>query len=387
MIEIKTGIYTQKEFQEKIKNPYTTFLKGKGNNVCVGEGFLVKVATNIGVSEISNHQNEINKLDKLEQLPYSPDIIMDHTIVKLKKPFWKTIVNTFSGPVGTLPHYLSYDSEKGICETEFLERLHEMAEFGVSFVTLHPTANEKLLEIAKKTRVLPTTARGGGIILSDNKINQRNENIISKNFDSILEILKKHNMAISIGTTFRPSNIFEALDEVHIEETKLQSEFVSKARERGVDTMMEGVGHIRLSQIQEYGDIIKKIKVPFMPLGPIPTDASISFDHVASAIGASHLGMQGVAKVFHSVTREEHTGNVPNFESIIEGLKSARVAAHSVNISLFPEYAQIDKNVALTRSYNKTCVTNQGLFLENESDKFEPGCMRCNNECPLTLKY
>jgi phosphomethylpyrimidine synthase len=66
---------------------------------------------------------------------------------------------------------------------------------------------------------------------------------------------------------------------------------------------MEGVGHIRLSDMEKYAKIIKRINVPFMPLGPIPTDASVGFDHIASAIGASHLGFLGVAKIFHSITR------------------------------------------------------------------------------------
>ena len=131
--------------------------------------------------------------------------------------------------------------------------------------------------------------------------------------------------------------------------------------------------------------MIRKIGVPFMPLGPIPTDASVGFDHVASAIGASQLGYLGIAKIFHSITREEHTGNVPSIDSIIEGLKSARTAAHIVNISLFPNYATLDKHVALTRAHNKTCVINQGLFAEDTNESYSAGCNRCKHECPLIL--
>lgn len=383
--EIQEGILSENEAAKLLHQTNTVLLKGRNKDVAVGEGFLIKVCTNIGVSNPSDLQFELDKLQLLTNAKFAPDIIMDHTIVNLKKPLWKTLVDDFTGVIGTLPHYLTYNTKTGIDETELLERICEMAEYGVGFITIHPTANKHLLSLAKKDRVLPTTARGGSIVLKDLDINKRKENVYEKNFIEILKILRENNMAVSIGTTFRPSNVFEALDKVHIEETKLQAEFVRTAKENGVDVMMEGVGHIRLCDMVRYADIIRKIDVPFMPLGPIPTDASVGFDHVASAIGATQLGYLGVAKIFHSITREEHTGNVPSIDSIIEGLKSARTAAHIVNISLFPNYATLDKHVALTRAHNKTCVINQGLFAEDTNESYTAGCNRCKHECPLVL--
>lgn len=387
IIEVQEGLFSILKISKKLQSSLNTILKGREINVCVGNDFLIKVATNIGVANVKYFDTEYKKLLTLSKSNYKPDIIMDHTIVKLKKSFWKVIIDNFGGPVGTLPHYLVYRPNKGIDEVELLERISEMAESGVSFFTIHPTANEYLLEIANRDRVLPTTARGGGIILSDIKLNKRNENVFEKNYNKILQILQKHKMSISIGTTFRPSNVFEAMDEVHLKETYLQAEFVNKAKEYGVGVIMEGVGHIKLIDLKKYAMIIKKLKVPFMPLGPIPTDASISFDHVASAIGASYLGMLGVAKIIHSVTREEHTGGVPSISSVIEGLKAAKVAAHVVNISLFPNYKNMDKNVALTRAHEKTCAINLGLFKKTAQTVYKPGCNRCKNECPLSLNY
>lgn len=381
--EIENGLLSIENVSYLLKQKNTTLLKGKQKSIAIGKGFLIKVCTNIGVSNPNDLHFELKKLEQLNSAKFAPDIIMDHTIVPLKKPLWETLVDSFSGAVGTLPHYLTYNPKTGIDEVELLEMISRMAEYGVSFITIHPTANTQLLALAKQCRILPTTARGGSIVLSDLKINNRNENVYEKNFLSILKILKKHKMAVSIGTTFRPSNIFEALDKVHLEETKQQAEFVKIAKEYGVDVLMEGVGHIKLNDMNEYAEIIKAIDVPFMPLGPIPTDASVGFDHVASAIGASQLGILGIAKIFHSITREEHTGHVPTIDSIVEGLKAARVAAHAVNIALFPAYATIDKRVALAKAHNKTCVVNQGLFIENMQESYTAGCDRCKHECPL----
>lgn len=45
-----------------------------------------------------------------------------------------------------------------------------------------------------------------------------------------------------------------------------------------------------------------------MPLGPIPTDIAIGMDHIAAAIGATIMGIEGCANIISTVTREEHTG-------------------------------------------------------------------------------
>ena len=71
--------------------------------------------------------------------------------------------------------------------------------------------------------------------------------------------------------------------------------------------------------LKKYISLIRKDGyIPFMPLGPIPTDRAIGWDHVSSAIGASHMAFEGGADIINSVTREEHTGGIPSLNSIYE---------------------------------------------------------------------
>jgi phosphomethylpyrimidine synthase len=148
---------------------------------------------------------------------------------------------------------------------------------------------------------------------------------------------------------------------------------------------MEGVGHLPLSRIQEYCSYIESIKTPLMTLGPIPTDATIGFDHVSSAIGATVIAMYGNLGIINSMTREEHTGKIPSEDSIIEGLKSARVAAHSINLMRFERYRDIDDAIADNREMSRTCVVNGGIF--NATIPIKEGCDRCRYMCPLTTVY
>lgn len=351
----------------------------------IGPQMLLKVNTNIGVSNITSLEIELRKLKYLAGLKYAPDTMMDHTYVPVERPLWKYMVEEFHGPVGTLPHYSTFVADSGIDRGRLLETIEEMAQGGVSFMTLHPTASVSLLEIAKKCRRIPTTSRGGGVVLKDAILNKRDENIFVDNFSDILKLFKKYNMTLSIGSTFRPACINEALDLVHLEETKEQKKYIDFAKANGVNVMMEGIGHISHEMIPNYCDIINKYNTPLMPLGPMPTDATIGFDHVTAAIGATIAALNGNVGIINSVTREEHTGDVPSDESIVEGLKSARVAAHIINIARFPKYREIDDVIAYYRANSRSCVIKGGIFSDNTVNENGAGCSRCRYECPLTI--
>lgn len=148
---------------------------------------------------------------------------------------------------------------------------------------------------------------------------------------------------------------------------------------------MEGIGHMTLDKIAEYAEMVKTYGVPFMPLGPITTDAAVGEDHISNAIGAAYIAFLGAAHVLNSITREEHTGKVPTQESIIEGLRAARIAEHSVNIAKFPQVLEPDRQVSDKRAGNYTCVVEGGLFSSSAERRFSMGCSRCGSECPLIL--
>lgn len=382
--ELYYGIFSESAIQDKIKEGELRFFKAK-RPVLIGTSCLLKVNMNIGVSDPNNYDTEINKLTKISALPFRPDSMMDHTIVPLKKPLWQSMVETFDGAVGTLPHYLPFDENEGIKEKDFFDNLLAMARGGVSFMTLHPTADISIYEraVASK-RIVPTTSRGGYVLLKDQAINHRSRNLIAERFDEIMEILREYGMAVSIGTVFRPATIWEALDEFHREETILQKQYINIAKAHKVPVIMEGIGHISLDKMDEYAELIRSYNTPLMPLGPMISDEIIGFDHITNALGGMAIAQTGVVGMINSVTREEHTGKVPSFDSILEGLKAARVTAHCYNISKFPQYKKATEVIGVTRAQHETCVQRGGIFaFENLDDSESTSCTRCRRECPL----
>lgn len=382
--ELNYGIYTEQEVKQKIADGEVLYFKAK-RPVLIGVSALLKVNMNIGVSDKSSYETEIKKLNEISKLPFRPDSMMDHTIVPLEKSLWKSMVETFDGAVGTLPHYLPFDEAAGINENDFFDNLFDMAKGGVSFMTLHPTADIEIYSRAvKSNRIVPTTSRGGYVLLKDQVINKRKENIIAANFDKIMDIFHQYGMAVSIGTVFRPATIWEALDTFHREETVLQKKYIDIAKEHKVPVIMEGIGHIPLDKIGEYADLISGYKAPLMPLGPMPSDEIIGFDHISNALGGLAIAQTGVAGMINSVTREEHTGKVPSFDSILEGLKTARVTAHCYNIGKFAQYKKATEVIGVTRAQHQTCVQRGGIFaFENVDDSESFKCTRCRRECPL----
>lgn len=382
--ELKEGLILEQDLSRELKEKRAIILKGRNRAILVGGNSLLKVNTSVGVNDRRFLESEIEKVAKIVLSGYQPDLMMDLSTVLLKKPLYSHIQEIFDGAIGSLPHYLCFNESNGIDANLLLEEIEKQASAGISFFTLHPTPNKALYEEAKKIRLTPVTSRGGSMVIRDMYINRRDENVIADNFDEILKIIKKYDVGLSIGTTFRPATTVDALDAAHSEEILIQKNFIDRAQKSGVMVMMEGLGHATLDKIEKYVKLVKShIDIPIMPLGPIPTDASVGEDHISSAIGATFMAHFGGADVINSVTRDEHTGGIPDTNSILEGLRAARIAAHSVNISRFPLLDEIDRSIARLRGENYSCVVEGGLFSESSRQRFNMGCSRCGRFCPL----
>jgi phosphomethylpyrimidine synthase len=388
--EAVEGLATAGAIREGLGAGTLLALRGTARTVVVGEGALVKVTTNIGCSDPRLVDVEFEKADRISGVGYRPDLMMDLSIVRPPRPVYRHLVERFGGPVGTLPHYLCYKPRKGIDAALLLEEIERQAAAGVAWMTLHLAVTRELYETARRTRLTPVTARGGGLVVEDLYLHDRRDNIMSELFPEILAILRRHGTALSLGTTFRPSNVVDALDQVHVGELELQGRYIEEARRQGVGVMLEAVGHMGLAEAAAFTDIVRRklgYNLPVMTLGPIPTDAAVGEDHIANAVGGAYLAMLGGTNVLNSVTREEHTGRVPNVDSVMEGLRAARIAAHSVNMAKFQLDVAVERDVVSKRAANYTCVVEGGMFTESARTRFSMGCARCGNECPLIINF
>lgn len=343
------------------------------SGLTVGQDAPVRVNCNIGCNSEDEYSKELAKIKAIKETGAVPDMMMDLSLVRMQKPLYLVAQEKLQVETGTVLSYIPFCKDKGLEWEICKDYLYELCDNGISFVTIHFTANNELLQLATETRKVPVTSRGGGMCLYDQKINNH-DNQFYAHIDEIAEIVCRYDVAVSLGSTFRPANIFEACDEVHIKETQKQLEVCKYLQSKDVKVMVENVGHIGLDKIEQHANVLRKFCAPIMPLGPLPTDVALDMDHINNAIGASFAAYLDCAHIINSVTRYEHSHSDFSVESIIEGIKTARLAAHVVNVSKGIDL-DCDRKIATLRENNKSCMIDGAT------------CSRCSNVCPLKQTY
>ena len=124
----------------------------------------------------------------------------------------------------------------------------------------------------------------------------------------------------------------DATDRAQIQELIILGELVQRCREVGVQCMVEGPGHVPLSQIQANVLLEKRVcdNAPFYVLGPLVTDAAPGYDHITGAIGGAIAAWHG-ADFLCYVTPAEHL-RLPDAEDVRLGVIASKIAAHAADI-------------------------------------------------------
>lgn len=314
---------------------------------------------------------EYRRLSAIQESGLLPDTFMDLSIGRYEKPLYKEIIKVFGRPVGIVPAYL-FTQHGRLTKSAAIDTLNSLADDGVSFFTLHLTATKELFDLAIKTRKIPVTSRGGSIVLR-RLLDTGDENIWHSILPEIITIAKEYNVVISLGTTFRPAGIEEACDEVHIRETEEQLRMCQQLRAEGVQVMVENVGHIPLDKLEKHCELLRQFNAPIMPLGPLPTDCAENEDHIASAIGASMMGYWDCAHIINCITRSEHTKSFFSIEETLEAIKTAKLAAHIIDVARGINTEE-DNKIFEQRAKQHNCLAGAAK-----------DCSRCAELCPLKL--
>ena len=141
-----------------------------------------------------------------------------------------------------------------------------------------------------------------------------------------------YDFGLSLGDGFRPGCIFDSTDYPQVQELLNIAKLVKRAREKNVQVICEGPGHIPAHQIEQNMKIQKSVTdgAPFYVLGPLVTDVAPGYDHLVAAIGGTIAGMAGADYLCY-VTPAEHLA-LPNLDEVKEGVIASKIAAHAVDI-------------------------------------------------------
>jgi len=366
----------------------------------IGKGLRTKVNANIGTSkDHSDLDRELKKVKVSEAA--KADTIMDLSTGGDVRSIRKEIIRATSLIVGTVPIYQvatkMLNNRKSIMEMtgdDMFDAIEENGEDGVDFITVHCGVTlSSVGRIDKEGRVLGIVSRGGSILERWMSYNEK-ENPLYEDFDRVLEIAARYDMVLSLGDGLRPGCLADATDRGQIEELVTLGELTERARNRGVQVMIEGPGHVPITDIEANVKMQKRLchGAPFYVLGPLPTDIAPGYDHITAAIGGAIAGSAG-ADFLCYVTPAEHL-RLPTLEDVKEGIIASRIAAH---------IADIAKNVPGARSKNLLMAEHRktfnwegqvdmsidpekaGMFLERSESAGEEGCTMCGEFCAIKL--
>lgn len=300
----------------------------------IGRNFLVKINANIGNSALgSSIDEEVEKM--VWSTRWGGDTVMDLSTGKNIHETREWIIRNSPVPIGTVPIYQALEKVKGIAEDLtwelFRDTLIEQAEQGVSYFTIHAGV---LLEYVPLTanRLTGIVSRGGSI-MAKWCLAHHKESFLYTHFEEICEIMKKYDVAFSLGDGLRPGSIADANDAAQLGELKTLGELTQIAWKHDVQVIIEGPGHVPMDKIKENMDMQLEVcdEAPFYTLGPLVTDIAPGYDHITSAIGAAQIGWYGTAMLCY-VTPKEHLG-LPDRDDVKTGIITYKISAHAADLA------------------------------------------------------
>jgi phosphomethylpyrimidine synthase len=304
----------------------------------IGKGLRTKVNANIGTS-IShvNLKEEISKLKTASS--YGADTIMDLSTGGDLKQIRRSLIKSCGMPFGTVPIYEAaigtIRRKKALIKMtidDILDVIQSQAEDGVDFMTIHAGLTLSAIKRLKEgKRVLDVVSRGGAFLVTW-IISNKKENPLYEHFDEIVEIARKYDITLSLGDGMRPGSISDGTDAAQLQELIILGELARKARQKGVQVIIEGPGHLRMDEIEANVVLEKRLcnNAPFYVLGPLVTDIAPGYDHIAGAIGGAVAASYG-ADFLCYVTPSEHL-RLPDPQDVKEGVVASRIAAHAADI-------------------------------------------------------
>ncbi len=301
----------------------------------IGKGLSTKVNASIGTStDIVDFDMEEEKA--LVAQREGADTLMELSTGGDLDEIRRRILKAVSLPVGTVPLYQvaaeairKYGAIVKAPRELFFEVLEKQVEDGVDFMAVHCGINRFTVERLKRQgyRYGGLVSRGGAFLVAWMEYNGE-ENPYYEEFDRVVSILKKRDVVLSLGNGMRSGAVHDSNDRAQMQELIINCELADEARNMGVQTMVEGPGHILIDEIEMNVKMAKKLsgEAPYYVLGPVPTDVFPGYDHIAAVAGAA-LAAQYGADLICYLTPAEHIA-LPFPEDVRIGVRCAKIAAY-----------------------------------------------------------
>ena len=298
----------------------------------------IKINVNLGTSrDIVDLDAELEKLRVA--MKYKADAVMDLSTGGDVDAIRARLLKECPVMMGSVPIYQTgltaarRNAVVEMTEDDIFNGIEKHANDGMDFMTVHcGITRESVGWLKKSGRTMDVVSRGGSFLTAWILHNDE-ENPLYKNFDYLLEMARKYEFTLSLGDGFRPGCIDDASDQAQFTELMTLGHLVQRARDAGVQSMVEGPGHVPLGQVPMNMQLEKRLchNAPFYVLGPLVTDIAPGYDHIVGAIGGA-IAAQNGADFLCYLTPAEHL-SLPDVDDVREGVIASKIAAHVGDLS------------------------------------------------------
>lgn len=365
----------------------------------IGEGLRTTVNASIGTStDIVDIAMEVKKAKAAERA--GADTLMELStggdFVEIRK---QVIANTTLS-VGSVPLYQAFieaaikdGAVVHMKEDDLFRITAEQAKLGTNFMAIHTGINwETVKRLRNQGRHGGLVSRGGAFMTAW-MIHNEKENPLYSEFDYLVEIMKEHEVTLSMGNGMRAGAVHDATDRAAIQELLINAELADKAHAEGVQVIVEGPGHIPLDEIEANVILQKRVsnRKPFYMLGPLVTDIAPGYDDRVAAIGAAMSSSYGADFICY-VTPAEHLA-LPTPDEVYEGVMSSRIAAHVGDMIKLKKTREADlemgharRDLDWERQFQVAMNPERARAIRAERMPADTdGCTMCGDYCALKI--
>ncbi len=381
----------------RIVIPISPYRKVK---VCgIGEGLRTKVNASIGTSsDINDLSMEIEKAKAAERA--GADTLMELSTGGDFTEIRKQIIAVTNLSVGSVPLYQAFieaarkdGAVVHMKEDDLFRVTAEQAKLGTNFMAIHTGINyETIKRLQNQGRHGGLVSRGGAFMTAW-MLHNKKENPLYSEFDYLIEIMKEHEVTLSMGNGMRAGAVHDATDRAAIQELLINAELADKAHAEGVQTIVEGPGHIPMDEIEANVILQKRVsnRKPFYMLGPLVTDIAPGYDDRVAAIGAAISSSHGADFICY-VTPAEHLA-LPTPEEVFEGVISSRIAAHVGDMIKLKKTRELDlemgharRDLDWSRQFKVAMNPDRARAIRAERSPADSDtCTMCGDYCAIKI--
>jgi hydroxymethylpyrimidine synthase len=222
----------------------------------IGEGLRTKVNASIGTStDIADVEMEVEKACMAERA--GADTLMELSTGGDLVEIRRRVVEATSLSVGSVPLYQAFieaarkdGAVVHMREDDLFRITAEQAKAGTNFMAIHTGINFVTLERLKNQGRHGGLVSRGGAFMTAWMLHNQKENPLYREFDYLLEIMKEHEVTLSMGNGMRAGAVHDATDRAQVQELLINAELADKSHAAGVQTIVEGPGHIPVDEIE-----------------------------------------------------------------------------------------------------------------------------------------